>query len=82
MDSQESRNPDDVVAFIDSDVRGVGSPTTPVSSQDRYITYFIIYSNNFNELVTFKLYNKITNKVSSSVTLPLQFIVNGNVKLF
>jgi hypothetical protein len=29
MDSQESRNPDDVVvAFIDSNVRGVGSPTT------------------------------------------------------
>jgi hypothetical protein len=44
MDSQESRNPDDVVAFIDSDVRGVGSPTTPVSSQDRAI--LLIYSKS------------------------------------
>jgi hypothetical protein len=42
MDSQESRNPDDVVAaFIDSNVRGVGSPTTPVSSQDRYNLFYM-----------------------------------------
>jgi hypothetical protein len=43
MDSQESRNPDDVVAaFIDSDVRGVGSPTTPVSSHILPILLYIV----------------------------------------
>jgi gliding motility-associated-like protein len=83
MDSQESRNSEDVVgAFIGSDVRGVGSPITPIITQDRYIAYFVIYSNNLNELVTFKLYNKITNKVSSSVTLPVQFIADGIVGNF
>jgi gliding motility-associated-like protein len=80
MDSQESRNTEDVVAaFIGSDVRGVGSPITPIITKDRYITYFVVYSNNLNELVTFKLYNKTTGKVSSSVTLPVKFIADGIV---
>ena len=83
MSSVESRDTQDVVAaFIGSEVRGVGSAITPIASSNRYIAYFVIYSNDLNELVTFKLYNKVTNKVTSSVTLPVKFIADGNIGTF
>ncbi|MBB1192808.1 hypothetical protein DNC80_03900 [Flavobacterium sp. SOK18b] len=83
MSSVESRDTQDVVAaFIGSEVRGVGSAITPIVASNRYIAYFVIYSNNLNELVTFKMYNRVTNKVTSSVTLPLKFIADGNVGTF
>jgi gliding motility-associated-like protein len=83
MSSVESRDTQDVVAaFIGSDVRGVGSAITPIVSSNRYVAYFVIYSNDLNELVTFKLYNRVTNKVTNSVTLPVKFIADGNIGTF
>jgi gliding motility-associated-like protein len=80
MNSQESRNQEDaVVAFLNNEVRGVAAPITFVKSKDRYMANLIVYSNDTNGLITFKLYNKDRNVVSDAVTLPITFV--GESKL-
>lgn len=77
INSAESRNTKDVIAaFIGSDVRGVSSPITYLKSQDRYVATLIIYSNDENVPITFKVYDQANNFVSSSPTAPINFVVD------
>jgi gliding motility-associated-like protein len=80
MNSQESRNQEDIVAaYLNNEVRGVAAPITFVKSKDRYMASLIVYSNDTNGLITFKLYNKDRNVVLDAVTLPITFV--GESKL-
>lgn len=75
LESVESRNPEDVVAaFIGNDVRGVASPIIYLSSKDRYVVNLVVYSNQSNVQITFKLYNKTLNKVTNAVNPSITFI--------
>lgn len=78
IESLESRDPQDIVAaFVGNDIRGVASPITYLSSKDRYIVNLIVYSNQSNVDITFKLYSKNLNKVTNAVNLPLKFITDS-----
>lgn len=80
LESVESRNPDDVVAaFIGNEVRGVASPITYLSSRDRYVVNLVVYSNQSNVQITFKLYNKTLNKVTNAVNQPITFITDSRL---
>jgi gliding motility-associated-like protein len=80
LESVESRNPEDVVAaFIGNDVRGVASPITYLSSRDRYVVNLVVYSNQSNVQITFKLYNKTLNKVTNAVNQPITFITDSRL---
>lgn len=82
MQSTQSRDPDDVVAaFIGDEVRGVASPSTYVNSKDIYVVSLIIYSND-NGPITFKLFNKASNTVSSAVIGPINFEADSRVGSF
>jgi hypothetical protein len=65
---------DRVAAFVGSVCRGV-SGVTYVASKKNYYVYLTVFSNQQGEIVTFKLYDKSTNKVTS-VTKPIPFVVN------
>ncbi len=80
LESVESRNPEDVVAaFIGNDVRGIASPITYLASKDRYIVNLVVYSNQSNVQITFKLYNKTLNKVTNAVNQPITFITDSRL---
>jgi gliding motility-associated-like protein len=83
MQSTQSRDQDDVVAaFIGNEVRGVASPSTYVNSKDVYVVSLIVYSNETNAVVTFKLFNKASNTVSNAVIAPIDFEADGRVGSF
>jgi gliding motility-associated-like protein len=78
INSEESRNTQDVIAaFIGADVRGVTSPITYLKSQDRYVATLIVYSNDQNVPVTFKVYDHANNVVSNSPVEPINFVADG-----
>ena len=78
INSEESRNTKDViVAFIGSDVRGVASPITYLKSQDRYVATLIVYSNDQDVPITFKVYDQANNVVSNSSLQPINFVADG-----
>ena len=78
IDGVESRDTDDMVgAFINGEVRGVANPDTYLSGQDRYMAQLIVYSNESNGSITFKLYDNSTGTVKDAVTLPVTFIADG-----
>lgn len=80
IESAESRNPDDVVAaFIGNEVRGVASPITYLASKDRYIVNLVVYSNQSNVQITFKLYSKTLNKVTNAVNQPISFVTDSRL---
>jgi gliding motility-associated-like protein len=80
LESVESRNSGDIVAaFIGNEVRGVASPITYLSSKDRYIVNLVVYSNQSNVQITFKLYNKALNKVTNAVNQPISFITDSRL---
>ncbi|MBT30506.1 MAG: hypothetical protein CMO01_12680 [Thalassobius sp.] len=74
----ESRDTADIVAaFIGNEVRGVAKPVTYLESKDRYVAQIIIYSNEVNEEITFRLYCKNDDVISSSVISPIVFQADG-----
>ncbi len=76
----ESRDTDDIVAaFIDGEVRGVTNPDTYLSGQDRFMAQLIVYSNESNESITFKLYDASTDTEIDAVTLPITFVSDAVV---
>jgi len=78
LESVESRNPEDVVAaFIGNEVRGVASPITYLSSKDRYVVNLVVYSNQSNVEITFKLYSKSLNKITNAVNQPFTFVTDS-----
>lgn len=80
INSEESRNTQDVIAaFIGSDVRGVASPITYLKSQDRYVATLIVYSNDQDVPITFKVYDQANNVVSNSSVAPINFVADGIV---
>jgi len=77
LEGVESRDTDDMVAaFIDGEVRGVAKPDTYLSGQDRFVAQLIIYSNESNESITFKLYDNSTDTEVDAVTLPITFVAD------
>lgn len=80
MQSVQSRSPEDVVAaYIGNEVRGVGSPSTYVSSKDIFVVSLIVFNSDINSLITFKLFNKASNTVSDAVIAPIVFEADGRV---
>lgn len=80
LESVESRNQEDVVAaFIGTEVRGVASPITYLSSKDRFFVNLIVYSNQSNVGISFKLYNKALNKVTNAVNPTITFVTDSRV---
>jgi gliding motility-associated-like protein len=80
MQSTQSRDPEDVVAaFIGNEVRGVASSSVYINSKDIYVASLIVYSNDINALVTFKLFNTASNTVSNAVIAPIVFEADGIV---
>jgi len=78
IDGAESRDTDDMVgAFINGEVRGVAQPDTYLAGQDRYMAQLIVYSNESNESITFKLYDNSSGTVTDAVTLPITFVADG-----
>lgn len=75
VDGKQLIGPEDrVAAFVGTVCRGV-SGVTYVASKKNYYAYLTVFSNQQGEIVTFKLYDKSTNKVTS-VTNPIPFVVN------
>ncbi|WP_020529691.1 cadherin domain-containing protein [Flexithrix dorotheae] len=80
LEGIESRDTDDMVAaIINGEVRGVAKPDTYLSGQDRYVAQLIVYSNESNEAITFKLYDNSMDTELNSVTLPITFIADAVV---
>ena len=64
----ESRNENDKIgAFSGNKLVGVASPVVYVSSQDRYEANLIIYSNQDNVPITFKIYNAQKDIISDAL---------------
>lgn len=83
MQSVQSLNPQDaVVAFINGEVRGVAFPTTYIKSSNIYLASLIVYSNDTNGLITFKLFNSASNKVSDAVITPINFEADSRLGSF
>lgn len=71
---------DKVAAFVDGELRGATN-LIYVASNNRYLAYLVIFSNNSNETVNFKIYNSLTDK-TIDVPKTLNFVINkhqGNV---
>lgn len=68
---------DRIAAFVGNVCRGV-SGITYVASKKNYYVYLTVFSNQQGEIVTFKVYDKSTNKVTS-VTKPVPFVVNEHL---
>ncbi|CAA9202792.1 T9SS type B sorting domain-containing protein [Flavobacterium collinsii] len=78
VNSEESRNTQDVIAaFMGADVRGIASPITYLKSQDRYVATLIVYSNDQNIPITFKVYDQVNNLVSNSPVEAINFVADG-----
>ncbi len=76
----ESRDSIDMVAaIINGEVRGVAKPNTYLSGQNRFVAQLIVYSNESNEAITFKLYDNSSNTELNSVTLPITFVADAVV---
>lgn len=75
----ESRNENDkIAAFANGKLVGVASPVVYVSSQDRYEANLIIYSNQDNIPITFKIYNSLQHSISDAVN-KVTFISDSSV---
>jgi hypothetical protein len=71
---------DKVAAFVDGELRGATN-LIYAASNNRYLAYLVIFSNNSNETVNFKIYNSLTDKIID-VPKTLSFVINkhqGNV---
>jgi hypothetical protein len=67
---------DRVAAFVGNTCRGV-SGVSYVASKNSYYAFLTVFSNLQGEAITFKLYEKLTNK-TTSVSKPITFIANGH----
>jgi len=75
----ESRNPNDkVAAYIGDQLVGVASPSIFVSSQDRYEANLIIYSNDEDSIVTFKMYKAASN-VTTDALNQIDFVSDSSL---
>ena len=54
---------DKVAAFVDEEVRGVGSPML-VTSADRYLVYLTVFANKENEQVKFRIFDSATGEIA------------------
>lgn len=68
-------NPNDkVAAFVGATCRGV-SGVTYVESEKNYYAFLTVFSNQQGEAISFKLYDSVTDKVTT-VSKPSTFVVN------
>lgn len=68
---------DRVAAFVGLVCRGVAG-VTYVASKKSYYAYLTIFSNQQGEIVTFKIFDNSTKKVTN-VTKPVPFVVNEHI---
>lgn len=75
VDGKQLMNSNDrVAAFVGNTCRGV-SGVSYVASRNNYYAYLTVFSNLQGEVISFKLYDKLTNKITA-VSKPITFIVN------
>ena len=75
VDGKQLINSNDRVgAFVGSTCRGV-SGVSYVASKNSYYAFLTVFSNLQGEVISFKLYDNLTNKVTS-VSKPITFIAN------
>lgn len=67
-------NGDRVAAFVGNTCRGV-SGVSYVASKNNYYAFLTVFSNQQGEVISFKLYDKLTNK-TTSVSKSITFVVN------
>lgn len=78
IDGQVISNAEDkVAAFVDGQLRGVGSPTY-VSSVEEHYVYMTVFSNEQRETISFKIYDSTTDTVRN-IALTIEFLVNQHI---